>query len=50
MASIRRRELPDGQVRWDVRYRLPGEHREHSRSFAKEREAKAYRSKLVVCP
>lgn len=46
MASIRRRELPDGQVRWDVRYRLPGEHREHSRSFAKEREAKAYRSKL----
>lgn len=46
MASIKRRELPSGAVRWDVRYRPPGDHRERMKSFTSEREAKRYRSNL----
>ncbi|MBK8458828.1 MAG: site-specific integrase [Micropruina sp.] len=44
MASVKRRELPSGAVRWDVRYRPPGDHRERMKSFAMEREAKSYRA------
>ena len=44
MASIKRRELASGAVRWDVRYRPPGDHRERMKSFSTEREAKSYRA------
>lgn len=46
MASIKRRELASGTVRWDVRYRPPGDHREIMRSFDTEREAKSFRAKV----
>ena len=46
MASIKRRELSSGAVRWDVRYRLPDDHRERMKSFATERQAKQYRAKV----
>lgn len=46
VASIKRRELPSGAVRWDVRYRTPGDYRELMRSFTTEREAKGYRATI----
>lgn len=46
MASIKRRELASGAVRWDVRYRPPGDHRERMKSFVTEREAKSYRAQV----
>lgn len=46
MASIKRRELASGAVRWDVRYRPPGDHRERMKSFVTEREAKSFRAQV----
>lgn len=46
VASIKRRELATGAVRWDVRYRPPGDHREVMKSFSTEREAKSFRAKI----
>lgn len=46
MASIKRRELASGKIRWDVRYRPPGDHRERMKSFTTEREAKSFRAKV----
>ncbi len=46
MASIKRRELSTGAIRWDVRYRPPGDHREVMKSFTTEREAKSFRAKV----
>lgn len=46
MASIKKRQLPSGAVRWDVRYRIPGDHRELMKSFSTEREAKSHRASV----
>lgn len=46
MASIKRRGLATGAIRWDVRYRPPGDHREVMKSFTTEREAKSFRAKV----
>src|SRR5690348_2389079 len=42
MASIERRKTSTGELRWEVRYRVGG--REVSRTFKRERDAKAYRT------
>ncbi len=46
MASIKRRELSSGAIRWDVRYRPPGDHSERMKSFTTERDAKRFRAKV----
>lgn len=46
MASIRRRELASGAVRWDVRYRPPGDHQERMKSFNTAKAAKDFRTDI----
>ena len=48
MAGIRRRQLASGAVRWDVRYRPPGDHHQLMKSFDTERAAKSFRSQIEL--
>lgn len=48
MASIVRRKLASGALRWDVRYRLPGELQQITRSFSTEKSAKSIRAQIEL--